>query len=179
MKRMMWRGGPELAVDAGGGQLAQQVLVEIALGVALGQRQDADLLDRRDQEARALDQELGVLHVLGERGAAVQLAEVREHLVAHHPQHLLAGQLLQARPPQVLLVGREHRPPRLLGAGRQLLVAGLVHVEQAGEHEERDLLDHGQRVGDAAGPELGPQLVDVTSDLREARHVQLSGSGGR
>ena len=32
-------GRAELAVDAGRGQLAEQVLVEVALGVALGQRQ--------------------------------------------------------------------------------------------------------------------------------------------
>ena len=61
----------ELAVDAGRGQLAEQVLVEVALGVALGERQLVDHVHRRDQQARLLDHELGVLHVLGEGRAAV------------------------------------------------------------------------------------------------------------
>ena len=60
----------ELAVDAGRRQLAQQVLIEIALGVALGQRQLVDHVDRLHQKARLLDHQLRVLHELGEGGAA-------------------------------------------------------------------------------------------------------------
>ena len=45
--------GAELAVDAGGGELAEQVLVEVALDVALGERQVVDHVDRRDQKRLA------------------------------------------------------------------------------------------------------------------------------
>ena len=41
----------------------------------------------------------------------------------------------------------------------------LGDVEQPREHQERDLLDDRQRVGDAAGPELFPELVDVALQL--------------
>ena len=60
----------ELAVDAGRGQLAEQVLVEIALGVAFGERQLVDHVHGLDQKARLLDHQLRVLHELGEGGAA-------------------------------------------------------------------------------------------------------------
>jgi hypothetical protein len=48
-------GGAELAVDAGGGELAEQVLVEVTLGIALVKGQFVDHVHRRDQEARFLN----------------------------------------------------------------------------------------------------------------------------
>jgi hypothetical protein len=45
------------------------------------------MLTAGHQQARLLDHQLRVLHVLAKRRAAVQLAEVREHFVAHHAQH--------------------------------------------------------------------------------------------
>ena len=39
----------------------------------------------------------------------------------------------------------------------------LGDVEQPGEHQERNLLDDRERVGDAPGPELGPELVDLVA----------------
>jgi len=43
----------ELAIDAGSGQLAaEQVLVEVAFGIALGERQVVDHIDNGNQEAR-------------------------------------------------------------------------------------------------------------------------------
>jgi hypothetical protein len=119
-----------------------------------------------DQEARLLDHQLRVLHVLGEARPAVQLAEVREHLVAHHPQHLEPAELLEVLPASAgRCFPRTTRAKGFLCA-RPALVGRLHHVEQAREHQERDLLDDRERVGDAAGPELGPELVDVALLLR-------------
>ena len=41
----------------------------------------------------------------------------------------------------------------------------FLHVEHAGEHQVADLLDHGQRVSDAAGPEFFPEFVDFAFEL--------------
>ena len=161
--------GAELAVDAGGGELGQQVLVEVALDVALGERQVVDHVDRRDQQRRLLDHQLGVLEVLLEGGLLRTLGgihlddglEVREDLVAHQRQHVVGAELAEVRPAQVLLVIGKDALEGLFGAGGALLVARLGDVEQAREHQERDLFDDGQRVSDAAGPELGPELVDA------------------
>jgi hypothetical protein len=43
--------------------------------------------------------------------------------------------------------------------------AALGHVEHAGVHKEGDLLDHGEGVGDAASPELGPEAVDAVLEF--------------
>jgi len=60
----------ELTVDASRGQLAEQVLVKIALRVAFGQRQLVDHVNGLHQKARFLDHELRVLHEFREGGAA-------------------------------------------------------------------------------------------------------------
>jgi len=163
--------GAELAVDAGGGELGEQVLVEVSLGVAFGERQLVDHVDRGDQERGLLDHELGVLHELPHgAGPAGNLAQVGEHLVAQQRQHPLARLVLELAPAQSLLVRTEAAFGRLAGAGRLLLFAGLVEVQQAKEHQIRDLLDHGERVGNAALPELQPELVDAAFQFF-ARHA--------
>jgi phage shock protein A len=60
----------ELAVDAGRRQLAEQILIKIALGVAFGQRQLVDHVDGLHQKARLLNHQLRVLHELREGGSA-------------------------------------------------------------------------------------------------------------
>ena len=48
-----------------------------------------------------------------------------------------------------------------LGPALELaLVEVLGVVEQARKHQEGDLFDDRERVGDAAGPELGPEFID-------------------
>ena len=54
----------ELAVDASRCQLAEEVLVEIALGVALGEGQCVDHVDGRDQQRWLVDHQRGVFHIL-------------------------------------------------------------------------------------------------------------------
>ncbi|MNH24679.1 hypothetical protein D3C79_846280 [compost metagenome] len=56
----------ELPVDAGGGELAQQVFVDIALHVALSQRQVVYHLHGRGEYRLVLDLQIGVLHVFAD-----------------------------------------------------------------------------------------------------------------
>ena len=101
-------GGPELAADTRGRQLPKQVLVEIALGVALGQRQLVDHVDRFDQKARLLNHELRVLHELGKgRTACRRGLEMGKDLVANQGKHFVGANVAEPRPPQVLLVALE------------------------------------------------------------------------
>ena len=44
---------------------------------------------------------------------------------------------------------------------RALFVAAFVNVEQAREHEEGDLLNHGEWIGDAACPKFCPEFIDL------------------
>jgi hypothetical protein len=42
-------------------------------------------------------------------------------------------------------------------------LGSLLHIQQTAVHQEGDLLDDGERVGDATGPEIGPKAVDAAS----------------
>ena len=120
-----------------------------------------------------LDHELGVLEVLPEGGLlgafrGLHLGdglEVGEDPVADPRQHGVRAELAEVGPAQLLLIGAEDALEGPAGAGGALLVAGLRDVEQAREHQEGDLLDDGERIGDAAGPEIGPELVDSAFQL--------------
>ena len=151
---------PELAVDACGSQLAEQVFVEVALGVASCERQVVDHVDRLHQKAGLLDHQLRVLHKLGEGGDGC-LAEMREYPVAHQRQHLVGTQMAELRPAEFLFISIEPTLELDTAALQAVFVAGLIHVEQAHEYQEGDLLDHRQRIGDATGPELGPEGINL------------------
>ena len=153
--------GAELAVDARRGQLAEQVFIQVALGVACGERQVVDHVDRLYQKAGLLDHQLRILHEFGERGADGRLAEMREDPVAHQRQHLVGTQMAELRPAEFLFIGIEPALELGTAALQAVFVASFVHVEQAHEDQEGDLLDHRQRIGDAAGPELGPEGIDL------------------
>ena len=83
-------------------------------------------------------------------------------------EHLVAAAVLELRPTHVLLLGREEDAGELLILApvhvvELLFLRAFPHIEQPGEHEERDLFDNGQRVGDPARPELFPKLVDAAA----------------
>ncbi len=167
----------ELAVDTGGGELAQQVFVDIALYVALGQRQVVDHLHSGGKHGLVLDLQVGVLHVLADMAKAFTLAalafgdaelgeegvdlllEVAVQLLAAHVAEVLPAQQLAFRG-----IGEE-AVEGLAGAVGFALGHVFLHVEHAGEHQVADLLDHSQRVGDAASPEFFPEFVDVVADF--------------
>lgn len=47
----------------------------------------------------------------------------------------------------------------------QAFRGGFVDIEQAGEHQKGNLLDDGEWIGNAAGPEFCPRLIDVVLEL--------------
>ncbi|MCY1432509.1 hypothetical protein D9M71_485090 [compost metagenome] len=167
----------ELAVDAGGGELAQQVFVDIALHVALSQRQGMNHLHGGGQHRLVLDLQIGVLHVLADMAEAftpttlalgtAALGEEGIDVLLEMLVQLLAAHVVEVLPAQPLAfrgIG-EQAVECFAGAVGFALGHVFLHVEHAGEHQVADLLDHGQRVGDAASPEFFPELVDIVADF--------------
>ena len=105
-------------------------------------------------------------------------AEVREDLVPHELEHLLGGQVLEVRPAEILLLLAELPVMELARARGTFLGPRLGDVEQPGEHQERDLLDDRERVGDAPGPELGPELVDLVAQRSGDHATAVPALGG-
>jgi hypothetical protein len=102
-------GRAELAVGAGGGDLAEHVFVEVALGVALVHGDFIDDVDDFFQQPGVGDGESGILHVLGVGGflAVGQLnqpgAQEREDVLGEDGVHLVAGEVLELAPAEVLV----------------------------------------------------------------------------
>ena len=89
----------------------------------LRQRQLVNHVDRLYEEGGLLDQQLCVLHELGERCAVRDCrTEVREDLVAHHRQHLIGSQMSELRPAQMVLIFLEAARERLAGSLLAVLV---------------------------------------------------------
>ena len=64
-------------------------------------------------------------------------------------------------PAQMLLLISETPPEGPLPVLSALLIAGFVHIQQARIHQEGNLLDYRQGVGDTPRPELYPEFVDL------------------
>ena len=165
----------ELAVLPGAGDLAEHVLVEVALGVAVLHRHVVEQVDDLGQQRRRGDGEARVLHVVGVGGVvAAERAQEREDVLADDREHLGRREVLEARPAQVLVGAllrvfalREDAPlDRLLQPGGLVLFQRLQVVEPAQEEQVGDLLDDLERVGDAARPEGVPDAVDLTPRYR-------------
>ena len=116
---------------------------------------------------------MSVFHVLGERvlrivttaSVSSEIPEVRKEFVPNDRQHLFATAMLELRPPHVLLLRREEHARELLTLASVLIREpffshALPHVEQSGKHQERDLFDDGQRIGNPTRPELFPEFVN-------------------
>ncbi len=99
----------ELAVLPGGGDLAEHVLVDVALGVAVLHRHGVDEVHDLGEQRRGRDGEARVLHVVRVgRVVAAQRAQEREDVLADHGVHVARGEVLEARPAQVVV--RRPRP---------------------------------------------------------------------
>ena len=113
---------------------------------------------------------------------AAQRAQEREDVLADHGVHVGRGEVLEARPAQVLVgaalgvlaLGEDPPLHRLLEPGGLVLLQRVQVVQAAQEEQVGDLLDHLQRVGDAAGPEGVPDLVDLALDVAGDHRVVLS-----
>ncbi len=175
-----WR--TELAVLPCAGDLAEHVFVKVALGVAVVHGHGVEQVDHFGQQRGRGDGEARVFHVLRVGGtvAAVGVGAVRaqgaqhgEHVFAHGSKHLGRGFVLEAAPAQGVVVAAfgvvaEWEDVPRHGAAQAV---GLVFfervqvVEPAQEEQVGDLLDDFERVGDAAGPEGVPDLVDFAFEV--------------
>ena len=167
----------ELAVLAGSGDLAEHVLVQVALGVALLHRHLVDHVDDLREQARRRDREPRVLHVMRVGGlVAAQRPQERKDVLADDVVHVGRREMLEPRPAVVLVRARRARmvvltlrkqPPldRLFEPGRFQLFERLQLVQPLDEKQVSDLLDDFQRIGNAAGPEGIPDLVNLVANF--------------
>ena len=159
-------------VPPGGGDLAEHVLVEVALGVTVGHVDVVELVDDVGQHASRGHHEERVLHVMGVCRSLVRVAclpdrlDEREHPIPHGLEHLLRRKLLETRPAQSVLVGGEHRLlDGVAGAGGLALLARVQLVQTLDEQQVGELLDDRERVRDAAGRHGLPDAVDLGLQL--------------
>ena len=164
--------GAELPVLPGARDLAEHVLVDVALGIATFQRDCVEQVDHLGQERRRGDGEPGVPHVLAIGGTlATEGSEEGEDVVVHHLVHVAGRHVLEEGPAEVLVrkalwvlaFGEDLPLHRLAKAAGLVLFEDLKVIQAPDEEEIGDLFDHLQRVGDAAGPEGVPDLVYLRS----------------
>jgi hypothetical protein len=173
--------GAELAVLAGGGDLAEHVFVEVALGVAVFHRHLVEHVHHLGQQRRRGDGEARVLHVVRVGGVVTGNAVAQEgkDMLADHGEHLGRGEVLETRPAQVVVIAALVVLPfredalrhRLLEQVGLAFFQGVGVVEAADEEQVGDLLHHLHRVGDAARPEGVPDGVDLAAKFA-GEHVE-------
>ena len=102
----------------------------------------------------------------------MQAAQEGEDLVAEHVEHFGGGHVLEAGPAHgvvraALCIGARGDEVHGLGFEAQgfVVFAGLVAVEGAQKEQVGDLLDDFDGVGDAAGPEGVPDLIDFVAQV--------------
>ena len=171
--------GAELAVLPGGGDLGEHVFVDVALGVAVFHRHVVEQVHHLGQQCRRRNGEARALHVVRVGGVAIAelagepLTQVRKDVLAHDGVHLRRGEVLEARPAEVFIEsafrvaarGKDaplHRPLEAVGF---VFLQRVQVVEPAQEEEIGDLLDHLQRIRDAARPEGVPDAIDLVLDV--------------
>ncbi len=161
----------ELAVLAGGVELAEQVFVEVALHVLVlgGNLHGVDGLAGLDEQAGLVDLELGVFH-LGREGAAraAERLDEGEDGFLDVLERLVGGELGPVGPAQVGIGkdGREFLAAELGGA----LVVLLALVKALEEEQEGELLDGVEGIGQPAGPELVPEGFDGGAECGVGEH---------
>lgn len=95
----------ELAVLAGARELAQHVLVDVALGVAVVHGDVVDEVDHLGEQSRSGDGEAGVAHVVGVGRAVAQGAEEGKDMVGETLELLIQRGVLETLPAK-LFVGK-------------------------------------------------------------------------
>jgi hypothetical protein len=156
----------ELAVDPGAGDLSQQVLIQVAGGVAVLHRDVVKHVHHTGQQLRGWDGEAGILHMFAVgRPVPAEGAEERENLRVDDLEHLAGLIVLEHRPSQLLPIWAEAQGLRPAGAARLLLSEGVQIVEPADEKQIGDLLDNLEWIGDTPGPEGIPNSVDLALQL--------------
>src|SRR5690606_33767313 len=109
-----------------------------------------------------LDHQLRVLHEFGEGAAAGRRClEMRKHLVAHEGNDLFSRRVPDMRPAQMLLIVLEAALKLFPRALLTVLIARFIDVEKPRIHQERDLLDDSERIGNSALPELRQERINA------------------
>ncbi len=159
--------GAELAVLSGGRDLAEHVLVQVALRVPVLHGHVVDHVHDLREEGRRRDREAGVLHVAAVAGAvAAQVPEEWESTFRDQRVHFGGPQILEVRPAHVVLPLGEHAPlDRLLEAVGLELFEGVQVVEALQEQQVGDLLDDLERVRDPTRPEGVPDAVHLVAEF--------------
>lgn len=164
----------ELPVLPGSRDLAEHVLVDITLGVAIVHPHIVELLHRLSEQRRRRNAEARVLHVLAEsRTLPAERAQEREHVLVNDCEHLARLEGFEPRPAQILvgaaaliLTLRKNPPLHFDLELRGLpLLDGMELIETLDEQKVSDLFDHGQRVRHSARPEIVPDTVNLRPDL--------------
>ena len=166
--------GAELAVLPGAGDLAEHVLVEVAIGVAVLHGHGVDHVhDLGEQRGRG-DGEARVLHVVRVgRAVAAKRAQEGKDVVVDDREHFLGLEMLEARPAQVVVrpapgiaaLGEDAALHRALEAQGFIFLQGVEVVEALEEEQVGDLLDDFEGIGDATGPEGVPEGIDLGAEF--------------
>ena len=166
--------GTELAVLPGAGDFAQHVFVEVALGVAVVHGHGVQQVHHLGQQRGRGDGEAGVFHVVGiRRIVAAQGAQEGEDMFAHDGKHFTGRFVFEAAPAQAVIrpapwvgaFGEDAALDGALQAGGLVFFQGVQVVQAAQKEQVGDLLDDFDGVGDAAGPEGIPDLVDFAFEV--------------
>jgi hypothetical protein len=87
-------------------------------------------------------------------------------VIPHGGEHLVGGGLLEAGPAELVLCGGEDGVlDGLLEAVGLVFLEGVELVEALDEEQVGELLDDGEWIGDAAGPQGVPDAVDFGFDF--------------
>jgi hypothetical protein len=169
----MWRGVRNWPLPCGR-DLRQHVFVEVALGVAILHRDFSQQIDHLGEQRGRRNREARALHMGGVRAVGLgHVAQEREHVLGDDFEHRRGVFVLQPGPAHLLignataladlvLAVREDAPlDRLFETVGLVLFAGVRVIEPAHEQQVGDLLDHLERIGDAARPERVPHAVDL------------------
>ena len=166
--------GAELTVLPGAGDLRQHVFVEVALGVAILHRDFGEKIDHLGEQRGCRNGEARSFHVGRMRRIGLgHIAQERKYVLGDDLEHRRRVLVLQPGPAHFLiseaatladlvLTRREYAAlNRLLKPISLVLLAGVRLVQPTHEQEIGDLLDHLERIGDAARPECVPHAIDL------------------
>ena len=154
--------GAKLAACPRGVEPAEQILVKIALHILVlrGNLHGIDRFAGFDEQARFVDLELGIRHLLGERAAAAaERLQEREDLFLDVLERVLRFQICPVRPAEFWI-----RKNRLTFLAPQPNVAFSIlfgFIEALEEKQKRKLLDRIERIGKTARPEFVPERVNL------------------
>ncbi len=113
-----------------------------------------------------------VLHVMAvgavpfPAGGLAEGLDEREDLIAHRGEHFIRRAFLEAGPAQPFLFRREDGIlDGFLEAVRLVFLESVDFIQALDEEQIGELLDDGERIGDAAGPEGVPDAVNFGFDF--------------